>query len=175
MNGLAPNLSIARLSPLRAVGRNRGISLLEVCFAVALTLLLGGALITSLLQSQRYAASARLMTNARAIVHRNIDASTGIVFTSSTPTILVSTGTSGLVCEDDGVTTAGTMVENIQISQSGTTTVTGTLTRFVTPQSTTTDSASATVLRVKYQIDYTFLSRPRSYSETTLRAIDRNP
>jgi len=135
---------------------------------------MGAAIITALIHSQRYATSARLLTNARAIVHRNIDASSGVAFTnSSIPTLLGTTVTTGVVCDDDGVTTAGTPVENIQLSQNGTATITGTLTRIVRPQSVS-ESAGATVLRITYQIDYDYLSKHCTYAETTLRSVDTN-
>lgn len=152
-----------------------GFSLIEVCMAVATIILLGAAVLQALLQCMSYAASSRLMTNARAIVHRNVDAAAGVAFPSvtNTPTLLVPTG-SWTVCEDDGVTVQGSTVENIQLSGSnGTVLVSGTLSRLVT-QENVPESSDAEVYRITFKVDYTFLSKNFSYSETTLRSVDQN-
>jgi len=174
MISLPTEPSPGRLAPLRGKRRECGAYLVEVCFALTISIFMGVSIVTSLVHSQRYATSARLLTNARAIVHRNIDASSGVVFTnSSIPTLLGITSTTGTVCDDDGVTTGGIPVENIQLSQSGTAVVTGTLTRIVTQQSVS-ESSGANVLRITYQIDYDYLSKHCTYAETTLRSVDSN-
>jgi len=153
----------------------RGFTLMEVVFAMAFSIFLGAAIITSLMTSQRFAARARLLTNARAIVQRNIDAASGVVFsgTSSTPAILAITSGTGVVCDDDG----GAPGENIQVLQSGTNVlVTGTLMRIVTAEPViitgTASDSSVVVRRVTFQINYNYLSLPYTYSETTLRSAD---
>lgn len=174
MTSLPTEPSPGRLAPLRGKRQERGVFLLDVCFALAVSIFMGVAIVTSLIHCQRYATSARLLTNARAIVHRNIDASSGVVFTnSSIPTLLGTTSTTGTVCDDDGVTTTGIPVENIQLSQNGTAVIIGTLTRIVTQQSVS-ESAGANVLRITYQIDYDYLSKHCTYAETTLRSVDSN-
>jgi type II secretory pathway pseudopilin PulG len=154
----------------------RGMTFLEICVAMAISILIGAGLLAGLTQCLSFAASGRLLTNARAIVHRNIDAAGGVAFTStsSIPTILATTGSAWTVCEDDGATTTGTTVENIQLSGSNNTVlVTGTLRRMVA-QETASESASAQIYRITFKVDYTFLSKSFSYSETTLRSIDNN-
>ena len=153
-----------------------GFTLLEVIFAMAFSVFLGAAVISSLLASQRFAARARLLTNARAIVQRNIDAASSVTFTSSTtPAILAITSGTGVVCDDDGGT--GTPVENIQILRTGTDVlVTGTLRRIVTAEPVivtgTASDASVAVRRVTSQIDYEYQSNHYPHSETTLRSAD---
>ena len=154
----------------------RGLSLLEIVFAMAFSIFLAIAITTSLLTSQRIAARVRLLTNARAIVQRNIDAAAGIAFTSgSIPDILAITSSSGVVCDDDGG--SGSPVENIQVLRTGTTAlVTGTLTRIVSAEpvivSGTAADASVLVRRVTFKIDYDYLSLHYTHSETTLRSAD---
>jgi len=150
-----------------------GFTLMEVVFGILFSLTLGAVIVTSLITSQSFAARARLLTNARAIVQRNIDAATAIAFTSgSIPTILQTTPTSGVVCDDDGG--SGSPVENIQVQQSGTNAlVTGTLTRIVSNEpAVVTGTVSALVQRVTFRIDYTYLGNPYTYSITTLRSAD---
>ena len=149
---------------------------METIFGVALCFFLGAAVITSMTINLRFASCARLMTNARAIVQRNIEAADGIAFsgTSSTPAILVPTVTAGVICDDDGG--SGAPVENIQVLSSGTNVlVTGTLTRIVTSEPviiTGTADASVIVRRVTFQVDYDYQTHHYTYSETTLRSAD---
>ena len=153
----------------------KGFTLLEVCVATTLSILLAAAIIGSLVQCMRFAAAARLLTNARAIIHRNINAASGVGFTDTLnpPSILAIT--SGKVCEDDGVTTAGTTLENIQLGTNGSATVTGTLSQVVSPETINEANATtAVVYRVTFTLSYIFASKPYSYSETTLRAKDDN-
>lgn len=154
----------------------RGFTLIEVYVAVGISILLGAAILDGLLQCMSYTASSRLMTNARAIVHRNVDAAAGVSFpsASSAPSLLMATAGSWSVCEDDGGAVPGITAENIQISGSNNSVVvTGTLSRMVT-QENVPESSSAQVYRVTFKVDYAFLSKNYSYSETTLRAVDQN-
>jgi hypothetical protein len=174
MTGTPP--SVFSRGPARA---NRGFALLEICFAVIFAALMGAVLIRSLLQSERYAASSRLLTNARVIIHRNINASTGIVFTgtSSTPDLLAVTSGSGVICDDDGSGSVTSPLENIQVLRSGTNVaVSGTLRRIVTAEpvivSGTSADSSVVVRRVTFQIDYDYRSHHYTYSESTLRSSD---
>ncbi|MCX6966221.1 MAG: type II secretion system protein [Verrucomicrobia bacterium] len=154
----------------------RGFTLIEIIFGVAFSAFLGAVIITSLMNSQRFAARARLLTNARAIVQRNIDAASGVAFSASAPPpILAITASGGEICDDDGGT--GTPVENIQVLRSGTNVlVSGTLRRIVTAEPVivtgTTSDASVVVRRVTFQIDYDYLSIHYTHSETTLRSSD---
>ena len=152
-----------------------GFTLIEVCVATSFAILMGAVLIETLLQSERFAASTRLMTNARAIVQRNLNAAAGVVFndpTSPPPLLATTTGSTGVVCDDDGSSNAGTPIENIQLLRSGTNiAVTGTLRRIVSAEPVP-EASTATVRRITFQIDYDFRSRHYTYSETTLRASD---
>ncbi|MEI8233654.1 MAG: type II secretion system protein [Verrucomicrobiota bacterium] len=155
--------------------RDRGFTLVEIAFGMMVSIFMGFAILNSLIVSQRFAARARLLTNARAIVQRNIDAASGVAFTgsTSTPTILAVTSGTGVVCDDDG----GAPTENIQLLRSGTNIlVSGTLRRIVTSEpvtvSGTASDPSVIVQRVTFQIDYNYLNIPYSYSETTLRSAD---
>ena len=155
--------------------RTHGFTMLEVCVTVTLSILLAAAVTGSLVQCMRFAAAARLLTNARAIVHRNLNAASGVAFFSTTgaPTILQLT--SGAVCDDDGVATGGTPVENIELGSNGGVIVSGTLNRVVTQQPVCETSATtAVVYRVIFTLNYSFANRSYSYSESTLRAQDSN-
>jgi len=154
-----------------------GFSLVEVVVAMTISILMGAAIIMSLMASQRFAAKARLLTNARVIVQRNIEAATGVIFTgtSSTPAILALTGDAGVVCDDDGG--SGAPVENIQVLRgTNNVLVTGTLRRIVTAEpvvvSGTEVNSSVVVRRITFQIDYDYLSHHYTHSETTLRSAD---
>lgn len=157
--------------------RAQGFTLMEIVFAMLVCVLMGIAILNSLIVSYRFAARARLLTNARAIVQRNVDAAAGVAFTgtASPPTILALTTGSGVVCDDDGGT--GAPVESIQLLRSGSNvTVSGTLRRIVTTEpvvvSGTTVNGNAVVRRVTFQVDYDYLNRHYTHSETTLRAAD---
>lgn len=158
--------------------RERGFTLLEIVFAMLVAVFLGLALINSLTVSYDFATRARLLTNARAIVQRNIDAATGVVFsgTSSTATIPdILSLTTGTVCDDDGGT--GAPLENIQLMRSGSNVlVTGTLRRYVSTEpvtvSGTTTNNSVVVRRITFQVDYDYRNRHYTHSETTLRSAD---
>jgi len=163
-------------TPHRHSFARHGFTLLEVIFAMAFSIILGAAVITSLMTSQRFAARARLLTNARAIVQRNIDAAAGVAFsgTSSTPAILATTASSGTVCDDDG---GSATIENIQtLSTANDVLISGTLLRIVTAEPVivtgTTADASTVVRRITFQIDYDYLWHHYTYSETILRSSD---
>ena len=67
-------------------------TIVEIAIAVALLGLIAAAAIAALTVLNKNAASARLMSNAREIVQRNIEAAIGSPFTSSTePDILKTT------------------------------------------------------------------------------------
>lgn len=154
-----------------------GFSLLEVCFAMLFAAVMAVSLIQCLLQNERYAASSRVLTNARMVVQRNINACAGIAFsgTASTPALLALTASGGEVCSDDGVD--GVTTQTVQIGGTGSVaTVSGTLRRIVTSEPVTVSgtavNSSVVVRRITFQIDYDYLSRHYTYSETTLRSAD---
>jgi len=169
-------------------------TLIEVVIAGAVAVILGVAVVEALLISQRLAAEARLFTNARVIVQRNIDATLGATFnsTANPPPMLTVTGTSGVICDDD----AGSNLENISVLLSGAlgsgsgTLVTGTLKRWVNPLpsvppwSTSGSSpypsgmSTLVVYEIKFQVDYDYglttygTCSHFSYSESTLKSLD---
>lgn len=148
-------------------------TLVEIAIAVALLGLIAAAAIAALTVLNKNAASARLMSNAREIVQRNIEAAIGSPFTSSTePDILKTTSASGSAWDETG----GSSPVTIYSSRDGTgTNVQGTLTRIVTAESNT---PGADIRRVTFRLDYpptpqTLFGRRFSYQMTTIRAMDK--
>ena len=157
----------------------RGMTLIEVAISVAVVSLMAVGVLQALLMCERYSASMRLQTNARAITQRNINAASEVGFTgtgSAAPMVLRITGTTstgaiaGAVCDDD----AGSSLENISVLLSGTsagTLASGTLTRFVSQLPTTaysTTSDQAVVMKITFEVDYDYRSHHYTYSQTTL-------
>lgn len=166
-----PHLEI-NLPRLRASRRRAGVTIVEIVTAMAVTAVIAAGAIASLLTSQTYAARARLLTNARVLVQRNIDTALGVGYTSvDTPPILELT--SGSVYSDqDGV--SGDSIP-VAINGEGDTIVTGTLTRIVTNlpnNQKPSDAQNSVIRRVTFRIEYTYLNRPYQYEMTTFRAQD---
>ena len=127
----------------------------------------------------RNAAGVRSLTNARAIVQRNIDMALSVTgTTSSIPAILAVTSATGTVYDDDAGT-ANVVAVMIQ-STSGVNLVEGTLTRIVryvdttspSVESSTAVAGQALIVRITFSLTYTYRGRNYSYSQTTMRAID---
>ena len=169
------------------VQQMQGFTLMELLIAGSVAVILGVAVVETLLITEKVSAQTRLMTNARVIVQRNIDSAMGATFTGTTtgvaglcPLMLYQTSTTGTICDDD----SGSQTENISVLLSGTsnTFVTGTLTRIVQPitlfPSDVVASGTPVVLQVTYQVDYDYGLRTYgkhshfTYSETTLRSQD---
>jgi len=156
------------LSPPRLGGRRGGFTFTEIMVALAVLLILGSGTIAGLLAAQRYAASSRVLTNARVIVKRNIDTALGVKFSSvDTPPILALTGSNGDAYNGEGNGSPATIP--ILVNSGSTTLVSGTLTRTVTELSNPQDLV---IRRVTFRIDYRFDGRDQSYSMTTLRSQD---
>lgn len=135
--------------------------------ATGLILVSGIGGVHSLLTVNREAADMRMLSNARAILQRNIDTALGVPFdASTTPAILATTSSSGSVYDDDG---GGDNVVNVSSLRSGNTLLTGTLTRTVVAEA---NSDNADIRRVTFQLNYSFRGRPFSYQMTTLRTQD---
>jgi len=137
--------------------------------ATVLCLAVTGSL-TALVSLNRNAAATRLLTNARAVVQRNVDTALTVPYASGTnstiPPILAITSASGATYSDDNAAPA----VNIDLAGAqGTPLVTGTLTRTVTAVS---NSLNATILQITFAINYTYRSRNYSYQVTTMRAPD---
>jgi hypothetical protein len=113
------------------------------------------------------AAAMRILNNARAVVQRNLDTAMGVPYsTSSIPAILATTSASGSSWVDDGANG----LENIVYLRDGVTPlVQGTLTRTVVSEPNTMNQA---LLRITFQLTYTYRKHSYSYSMTSLRAPD---
>lgn len=143
-------------------------TIVEIAIAMALLGLIAAAAIAALTVLNKNATSTRVMSNAREIVQRNIEAAIGSPFTSSTePDILKTTGASGSPWDENG----GSNQVTVYSSRDGTgPIVQGALTRTVTVEANT---PSADIRRVKFRLAYTLFSRPMSYEMTTIRAMDK--
>lgn len=160
--------------------RVSGFTLVEVMISVAVITLVGSSVIGALVFNERFAAQARLMTNARAIVQRNIELAQGVRWTkamalstgdANTPAVLKIT--SGTTWDDDA---GGDNAENIAVLRNtNSVLVSGTLTRIV--QSANTDS---TVRRVTFSLSYQYRGvgpgrDPKAnfiFSASTMRSTD---
>ena len=143
-------------------------TIVEIAIGMALLGLVAAAAIAALTVLNKNAASTRVMSNAREIVQRNVEAAMGSPFTSSTePNILKITSTSGSTWDDAG----GTGQVTIYTSRDGTgPMVQGTLTRTVTTEANT---PSADIRRVQFRLSYSLFNRPMTYQMTTIRAMDK--
>lgn len=158
-----------------------GFTVAEVVIAMGAAVLIGTGVIFGLEMCERFAADARLLTNARSIVERNIDQALKVSFTSAnTPALLATTGTAG-VLYNDGYPSAtpypspytNLPLEPIAFARSNNNSVTmvsGSLTRMVVPYPN--PSGPNNVLQVSFRVDYVYRSRPYSFSLVTLRARD---
>ncbi len=145
---------------------DEGITLVEVAIGTALIGLIASAAIVALILLNKNAVSTRIMTNAREIVQRNIEAAVGTPFTSTNVPPILAIATNA-VWDDDG---GGDNLETIYTSRDGTTKVTGTLLRTVAAE---TNTAGADIRRVTFHLDYPLYGRQLSYEMTTIRAPDK--
>jgi prepilin-type N-terminal cleavage/methylation domain-containing protein len=147
--------------------RQRAFTLVELMIAAAVIVVSGVVGVQALALLDSKAAAMRIMNNARAVVQRNIDTAMGVPYsTSSVPTILATTSASGAAWVDDGANG----LENIVYLRDGVTPlVQGTLTRTVLAEP---NSENQALLRITFQLSYTYRKHSYSYSMTTLRAPD---
>ncbi len=142
-------------------------TLVEIAIAVALLGLVAAGAIASLIALNKNAVSTRVMSSAREIVQRNIEAAMGAPFSSTVePDILTKTSSQGVAWNDDG---SGNPVA-VYTSRDGKTVITGSLKRAVVAQA---NSASADLRRITFHLDYILFGRNLSYEVTTVRAMDR--
>ena len=81
-----------------------GFSIVQVMVAMGVIIICGIAGVQALVHVNQKAAAMRLMTNARAVVQRNLDTALCVPFSSTIqPAILAITGAGGVVFDDDGV------------------------------------------------------------------------
>ena len=158
------------MTPLKQLpsSRSRGFALVEVAIGAFMIGLIAVGSVQALGVMNRNASSNRVLTNARAIVQRNIDNALSVTASkNSVPAILAITPSSGTVYDDDaGASNVVTVVlqgaSNVQLVQ-------GTLTRIVTAVSNTD---GADVRQVTFRLNYTYRGRSYAYSLTTMRSID---
>ena len=135
--------------------------------AAGVVVIAGIVAVQSLALLNARASAMRIFNNARAVVQRNIDTAVGVPYTTAAvPAILATTTAGGSVWVDDGANN----LENVVYLSNGTSTlVQGTLTRTVVAEP---NSESQALLRVTFQLSYTYRKRNYSYSMKTLRAPD---
>jgi len=136
---------------------------------------MGAGVVGALLSSMSYAGRSRMLTSARAVVQRNVDAATGVLYSGSTsiPLILTTTNGANVTCDDDG----GSSTETLTTLRGGTRAlVTGTLSRNVHREAilsgSLSDVSGIVVMRVTFQVDYDYLGRHYTYGQSTLRSQD---
>jgi hypothetical protein len=152
--------------------------MVQVMVSTAMILICGQAGVQTLLFMNNKALAMRIMSNARAVVQRNIDTAMNVPYTStSVPSILATNSSSasalGNVYNETTMQDASGATSNILLSDSGTTLLTGTLYRNVTAE-TYSDSTNTTIIvrRVTFTMNYNLRGRAYSFSITTLRSVD---
>ncbi len=152
-------------------GVERGITLLEVLIGMAIISLYATAAMPALLTMNHIAAAARIMTTAKEVVDRNVEAANAAPFTaSSVPAILTVTGSS-VQCID--YPSGASNPINLLPDTTGAAVVTGTLTKSVTLWSTADATDNANTRIVTFTMSYSLFRRQMTYQATTLRAPDR--
>jgi prepilin-type N-terminal cleavage/methylation domain-containing protein len=149
-----------------------GVTLVEIIIAIALLGLVATTAIATLMILNKNAVSTRIMTSAREIVQRNIEAAVGPAFAPGSPPangILNLTSASGAVWDENG----GSNPVTIYTSRDGTPTITGTLTRTVLAEPSAVPAPTPDIRRVKFHLDYSLFGRAMSYEMTTLRSVDK--
>lgn len=143
-----------------------GVTLVEVAIGGAMIALIATTAIVALVLLNKNAVSTRIMTSAREIVQRNIEAAVGTPFTSTSIPPILATATNA-VWDDDG---GGDNLVTIYTSRDGTGKVTGDLRRTVATEG---NSLAADIRRITFRINYSLYGRNLSYEMTTLRAVDK--
>lgn len=159
-------------APLPALFRRfrsqAAVTLVETIVATSIFCLYAVGATQALLALNRHAASTRILTTAKEVVERNMEAAVGAPLTSdTTPAILAVTGSSGVLWDDSG----GTNVIPLVPSRDGLTTmVSGTLRRTVALWNTTDNPLTR---RITFRIDYRYNNRPMSYQLSTILSPDK--
>lgn len=141
-------------------------SLVEIAIGVALLGLVAAGALVTLTVLNKNAAATRVMTSAKEIVQRNIEAAVGAPFTASSIPPILELATSS-VWDDDG---GGDNLATIYTSRDATSKIKGTLLRTVQLEP---NAADADIRRVTFRLDYSLFGRPQTYEMTTIRALDR--
>ncbi len=128
--------------------------------------------IPALMTMNRNATSNRLITAAKEVVNRNIEAADAVPFTSSSvPAILAVT--SGTVACGDYAYTSLTNPMPLVTATNGSAIISGTLSRCVTLWNASDSTDNPNTRRITFTFNYKFVNRTFSYSATTLRAPDQ--
>ncbi|MDB6152111.1 MAG: hypothetical protein JWL90_564 [Chthoniobacteraceae bacterium] len=171
--GLKEKLS--QLHDERSVIRQvHGFAMVEVLVAATLIGVAAIASIQGLGVLNRNAAGVRSLTNARAVLERNINTTLSVPWNAgSVPAVLAFTSPAGAVYDDDAGTpfdngTANTVSLALQ-GTNGIQLINGTLTRIVTAVPNTDN---ADIRQVTFRVNYNYRGRSYSCELTTMRAID---
>jgi hypothetical protein len=145
-----------------------GFAIMEVMIAAILVGVVAIGSVQTLDRLNRNASTNRVITNARAIVQRNVEMALSVTCSKTAiPSILAYTSSAGAVYDDDGGA-----ANVVTIAQQGSSTVElarGRLTRIVTAVENVED---ADIRKIVFRLDYTYLGRNHSYSLSSMRAID---
>jgi prepilin-type N-terminal cleavage/methylation domain-containing protein len=163
----------------RGLTREKGFTFVEIVISLGILGLVATAGLASLMTLSKNAASNRVMTSAREVVQRNIEAAVGAPFTTANPPAnhvldLTATASPFPHWDENG----GTNDIVIYTSRDGTQTLTGTLVRSVIAEP---NSLGADIRRITFHLDYgdrptqlhTAFKRALSYEMTTLRSVDK--
>jgi hypothetical protein len=144
-----------------------GIALVQVIMAMGMIALCGAAGLRALIEINRKASAMRIVSQARAIVQRNLDSAIGVPFSKTVcPAILAITSSSGVTYDDDG---NGDNLSNIVVGRSGNTVVKGTLTRIVVAEP---NPDNADIRRVTFRLSYAYRNKNYTFEMTNIRATD---
>ena len=168
IQGLAPEPPQGGLRRLVRWRANAAMMLMEALVAAAVLVMTTVGATHALLTANRLAASSRVLTEARAVVQRNIDTALTVTFSqASQPAILAITSAAGSSYNDLGGYDSTIQIATQDIG--GTVVATGTLTRIVTAVA---NADGADIRQVTFRLDYTYGGRSQSVSMTTMRSID---
>lgn len=158
------------------LGRRAGVAMMEVVMAMALILVVAVSVTQLFMVATKMAASNRVLTAARIVVQRNLDNALSVRWDAdTTPAILVTTTATGAVYDDDGDNLNGEGTNKIALLISKTPSNTSyamipaTMIRTVT---TVANAQSATILKIKFTLTYTYQNRTQVIEMSTMRAID---
>jgi len=148
------------------------VSLVEVVMATAIISLYATAAVPALLTMNQNAASSRVITAAKEVVDRNIEAAGAVPFVSSSvPAILAVT--SGTVnCGDYAYPGVNNPIALI-VDSNGNPLITGTLSKSVSLWNASDPTDNPNTRVVTFTVNYTVFHRQQSYTATTIRAPDQ--
>jgi hypothetical protein len=148
-----------------------GFASVEVLVAMGLVMLIAVSTTQALLVTNTLAARNRVMTAARAVVQRNIDAALSVPWDSDNPepAKLAVTADTGQVDDDDGSSDNAVNLITLRRNSGDLIILQGTLTRIVTK---VTNPKGADIRKITYRVNYKFLRKDYAVEMTTFRTID---